>query len=247
MRDPAIRIGLSGWSYPEWRGGFYEGVPQRRWLAHCAAHFNAIEVNATFYRALKPEIYKRWYEETPADFAFAVKGHRMVTHVHRLAEPRDSIRRERDSLAPLGDKLAVVLWQLPPGLHRDDDRLAGFIGALRDWRGPRHAIEFRHDSWFCDPVAEALASAGIANCLSDSPRWPMWRATTTDLVYVRLHGNPRLYASKYEDKALRAFARSIRHWRRDGRAVHVYFDNDADGHAPCDALRLMEILDRRSA
>ena len=247
MRDPAIRIGLSGWSYPEWRRGFYKGVPQRRWLAHCAEHFNAVEVNATFYRALRPEIYRRWRDETPADFAFAVKGHRMVTHVLRLTEPRDSVLRERDSLAPLGDKLAVVLWQLPASLHRDDARLAGLIAALGEWTGPRHAIEFRHDAWFCPAVAEALAGAGVANCLSDSPRWKMWRETTTDLAYVRLHGNPRLYASKYEDDALRGWARLIRRWRREGRIVHVYFDNDADGHAPYDALRLKEMLRLRSA
>lgn len=245
MRDPAIRIGLSGWSYPKWRTRFYKGVPQRRWLAHCAERFNAVEVNATFYRALKPEIYRRWHEETPADFVFAVKGHRMVTHVLRLTRPRDSLRRERDSLAPLGDKLAAVVWQLPASLQRDDGRLAALIEAFADWPGPRHAIEFRHDSWFRKPVADALAAAGVANCLSDSPRWPMWRKATTDLVYVRLHGNPKLYTSRYEDDALRKWATRIRRWRRDGRGVHVYFDNDAHGHAPYDALRLTEMLKLR--
>jgi uncharacterized protein YecE (DUF72 family) len=242
-RDPAIRIGISGWSYPKWRAGFYKGVPQRRWLQYCAERFNAVEVNATFYRALKPEIYGRWHDETPADFAFAVKGHRMVTHVLRLTRPHESLQRQRDSLAPLGEKIAAVVWQLPASLQRDDDRLAGVINAFGDWPGPRHAIEFRHESWFCAAVADRLAEARAANCLSDSPRWPMWRKATTDLVYVRLHGNPQLYTSKYEDKALRGWARLIRRWRREGRAVHVYFDNDSQGHAPFDALRLTQMLD----
>ena len=95
MRDPAIRIGVSGWSYAKWRAGFYKGVPQRRWLAHCAQQFNAVEVNATFYRALKPEIYGRWHDETPADFAFPVKGHRMVTHVLRLTRPHRCVLAAR--------------------------------------------------------------------------------------------------------------------------------------------------------
>lgn len=237
-----LRIGLSGWSYPSWRSGFYRGVPQRRWLAHCAAHFNAVEVNASFYRTLRPELLARWREETPADFRFAVKGHRNLTHVRRLSDVVDAVGRQRDALAPLGEKLAAVLWQCPPGLHEDAGRLEAFADALAGWGETRHVVEFRHESWFTPGTARRLAAHGIANCLSDSPRWPMWQAVTAPLVYVRLHGHTRLYASRYAAAALRRWAGRIGGWLEDGRAVQVYFDNDAEGHAPYDALRLMAML-----
>lgn len=239
---PMIHIGLSGWSYPGWRNGFYKGVPQRRWLAHCAAHFDTIEANGTFYRLPKPGPLRRWRGETPDGFTFVAKGHRMVTHIKRLNDPADSIVRQRDALKALGDKLGAVLWQLPASLKRDDDRLAALIAALRRWRGPRHAIEFRDRSWFCRPVADALRDAGIANCVSDASRWPLWSEATADLVYIRLHGHSQVYASRYADASLRRWAARIRRWRTDGHAVHVYFDNDAKGHAPYDALRLKDIL-----
>jgi len=121
----------------------------------------------------------------------------------------------------------------------------GFIEALRRWPKMRHVVELRHRSWFADEVAERLEKARIANCLSDSPRWPMWEAVTARLVYVRLHGHSRLYQPRYAGPALEGWARRIRRWLADGRDVHVYFDNDAEGHAPYDALRLMGMLGAR--
>ena len=242
MHDPAIRIGLSGWNYPGWRARFYRDVPQRRWLAHVAAHFNTVEANGTFYKLSTPEVVRRWRAETPPDFLFVAKGHRWVTHLKRLGDAQESVPRQRDSLKALGGKLGIVLWQLPARLRRDDARLAGLIAALDRWPEPRHAIEFRHDSWFCAPVAEALRRARIANCLSDAAGWPMWDHVTTDLVYVRLHGHTRTYASRYSTASLRGWARRIRRWRAEGHAVHVYFDNDSEGHAPFDALRLKSLM-----
>ena len=237
-----LRIGLSGWSYPVWRQGFYKGVPQRRWLAHCAEHFDTVEVNATFYRAMKPEIFARWHDETPKDFAFAIKGHRFITHIRRLAGVTGAVARQRTQCAPLGAKLSAVLWQLPASLQADAARLVDFARILDDWPGVRHAIEFRHRSWFGDRTRDVLAAHGIANCLSDAPRWPMWDAVTADPVYVRLHGHSRIYASRYSDRLLRQWAARISGWQAEGRAVHVYFDNDADGHAPFDALRLKALV-----
>ncbi|MGB8276183.1 MAG: DUF72 domain-containing protein [Alphaproteobacteria bacterium] len=236
------RIGTSGWSYPSWRAGFYEGVPQRRWLAHCAAHFTAIEVNATFYREMKPALLERWRDETPDDFAFAIKGHRYITHVERLKAPSKPVRRQRDTVAPLGPKLAAVLWQLPKTLQKDMKRLNRFLDALEEWPGVRHALEFRHASWFDDEVADALSRRGCANCLSDAADWPLWDAVTTDLVYVRLHGHTRTYASSYGERALGAWAKRVTRWMGEGREVHVYFDNDAEGAAPYNALRLLELV-----
>ncbi len=242
LPPPRACIGTSGWNYPAWRESFYRGVPQIRWLAFCAERFTAIEVNATFYRLQRRETFARWRAETPQGFCFAIKGNRYLTHNRKLADPLPSVRLERDRAAGLGDRLAAVLWQLPANLHRDLDRLERFARALRCWRKARHVIEFRHQSWFDDEVAACLRSHNIAVCQSDAADWPLWNAVTTDLVYVRLHGHAKTYVSGYPLRTLKSWATRIRGWLGDGRNVHVYFDNDAIGRAPIDALQLMRLL-----
>lgn len=239
---PLIRIGTSGWTYPAWRHGFYAGVPQRLWLTHCAEHFTGVEVNATFYRQLKPDTVAGWREKTPPDFAFAVKGHRFITHVHRLADVDEPLTRAKAGLAPLGDKLAAVLWQLPPSLKKDAALLREFGERLRSWPETRHVMEFRHRSWFDDETRAVLADCGLATCISDAPRWPLWETVTSSLAYVRLHGHERLYASAYGQERLRPWAEKIRTWLAAGNDVHVYFDNDAEGAAPEDAVRLIAMV-----
>jgi uncharacterized protein YecE (DUF72 family) len=237
-----VYVGLSGWSYPEWRAGFYKGVPQRRWLAHCAEHFNAVEVNATFYRMMAETTYAKWLAETPEDFVFSIKGNRFVTHVDRLRAPEAPLARQRDNAAALGSRLRVVLWQMPPRFAKDLARLDRFIAALADWPEVRHALEFRDTSWFDDETAERFAAARLTVCISDAGDWPRWDRVTSDLVYVRLHGSPRTYYSRYDRRKLKRWAEPVRGWAAEGREVHVYFDNDAEGHAPYDALKLIEML-----
>lgn len=239
INAPRPRIGTSGWTYPAWSQGFYAGVPRRRWLAHCAEHFTGIEVNATFYRQLKPETLANWREQTPPDFAFAVKGHRFVTHVRRLKDVDEPLVRAKAGLAPLDGKLAAVLWQLPPSLKKDTVLLRNFGEQLESWQEPRHVIEFRHRSWFDDETLTVLAECGLATCISDAPRWPLWEAVASSLAYVRLHGHERLYASAYGKDGLRPWAEKVRTWLAAGNDVHVYFDNDAEGAAPEDAKRLI--------
>lgn len=235
-------VGTSGWSYASWRKRFYRTRPARDWLAFCAQRFSGLEINATHYRLQRRETLRRWRAATPPGFRFALKAHRYLTHFRRLREPLGAIRRERERAAALGGRLAVVLWQLPGRFACDLERLEAFARALRHWRRVRHAIEFRHPSWFRPEVAACLARHRIAVCQSDAGDWPRWDAVTTDLVYLRLHGRPRTYASAYGERALRAWARRIRRWLREHRAVHVYFDNDARGAAPHDALRLLALL-----
>jgi uncharacterized protein YecE (DUF72 family) len=237
-RTAPVYIGTSGWSYDEWKDGFYRGVPRARWLEHYASRFDAVEVNATFYHTLRPRTLERWRERTPPGFRFSLKASRFVTHVERLEATAESLARLRAQAEALGEKLAVVLWQLPQGLERDLGRLERFARALEEWPGPRHAIEFRHASWFDEEVAGRLAARRIAIVQSHSADWPMWDAVSTDLVYVRLHGGARTYVSRYTRATLERWCRSIRAWRGQGRAVHVYFDNTARGHAVRDALAL---------
>lgn len=235
-------IGTSGWNYRTWRDDFYGDTPQKQWLAFCAERFTAIEVNGTFYRLQPKSTYKKWRDETPDEFPFAIKGHRYVTHNKKLLDSEEPVIRCRDSASPLGERVTAVVWQLPAFLKKDIERLEKFVRALCHWETTRHAVEFRHKSWFDGEVAECLSDHAVAVCMSDAPDWPMWEKVTTDFVYIRLHGHTRKYASSYTKPALRKWATRIRRWRKENRDVHVYFDNDAEGAAPLNALTLLDML-----
>src|SRR5437773_7638012 len=235
-------IGTSGWNYKSWRHSFYGDTPQKKWLQFYAKRFTAIEVNGTFYRLQEKSTFKKWRDETPTGFPFAIKGHRYVTHNKKLLDVQESVIRCRESALPLGERLAAVVLQLRAFLKKDMQRLEKFVKTLRYWKSTRHAIEFRHKSWFDNEVAECLERHAVAVCVSDAPDWPMWKQVTTDLVYIRLHGHTRKYASSYSEAALEKWATRARRWLEEHRAVHIYFDNDAEGAAPRNALTLLEML-----
>src|ERR1043166_4600414 len=237
-------IGTSGWNYKSWRDGFYGETPQKQLLRFCAERFTGIEVNGTFYRLQEKSTFEKWRGQTPEAFSFAIKGHRYVTHNKKLLDVEESVIRCRESASPLGERLTAVVWQLPAFLKKDSHRLEKFLDTLRHWKSTRHAIEFRHKSWFDEEVAERLRRRAVAVCMSDAPDWPMWKEVTTDLVYIRLHGHIWKYASSYNKSALKNWATRIRRWLKENRAVHVYFDNDAEGAAPQNALTLLEMLRR---
>jgi uncharacterized protein YecE (DUF72 family) len=238
----SVHIGTSGWMYDGWRDILYRGLSRPKWLSHASRTFTGLEVNATFYRQQSEDTFRRWAADSPRGFRFAIKGHRFITHYRRLREVGESIQRLRRPALGLGRKLDAVVWQLPADFRCDMERLASFVAELENWPEARHALELRHRSWFTPAVAELLATARVAVCLSDAPDFPMWRAITTDLVYIRLHGHVRKYASRYHGLHLRRWAADIRRWRDEGRTVHCYFDNDAEGAAPRDALRLIELV-----
>jgi uncharacterized protein YecE (DUF72 family) len=235
-------IGTSGWNYKSWRKDFYGDTPQKQWLPFCAQHFTGIEVNGTFYRLQEKSTYKKWRNQTPEGFSFAIKGHRYVTHNKKLLDVEESVIRCREAASPLGDRLAAVVWQLPSSLRKDMTRLRRFVKDLRCWKSTRHTIEFRHPSWFDNDVAKCLSDHRVAVCMSDAPDWPMWEEVTTDLVYIRLHGHTRKYASNYSRSTLRKSATRVRRWLDENRVVHVYFDNDAEGAAPQNARTLLQML-----
>jgi uncharacterized protein YecE (DUF72 family) len=236
-----LYIGTSGWCYPHWQHCFYTGIARKDWLKFYATRFSALEINSTFYRLQNPGTFRRWYEETPATFRFALKAHRYLTHNKKLLDPDASVRIEKNHALVLQEKLAAVLWQLPATLPKNSPRLTAFLKALRQWPEVRHIVEFRHCSWFDDETAACLAAAGAANCLSDANDWPLWERVCTDLVYIRLHGHTRTYASAYHATDLAQWAERIDHWLKQGKQVHVYFDNDAEGAAPLNALELKSL------
>jgi uncharacterized protein YecE (DUF72 family) len=236
-------IGTSGWVYKGWREHLYADAPLRRWLEIASRTFRALEINGSFYTQIKRETYERWHAETPPEFRFAVKGHRFVTHYKRLRDCRDSVERLRDQASGLGDKLAAVVWQLPSNFARNDERLDDFLRALSAWPEVGHSLELRHRSWFVDDVAARMRDANVSVCLSDAPDFPLWREVTSNLVYVRLHGHTRKYASSYSAASLRKWRDDIATWIAQGRDVHVYFDNDAEGAAVHNAQTLIAMVD----
>ena len=235
-----VVVGTSGWMYKSWRAHLYADAPVKRWLAIASRTFDALEINGSFYTQIQRATYARWRDETPPGFAFALKGHRFVTHYKRLRDCDASIALLRDQARGLGDKLAAVVWQLPQSFAIDVPRLAAFARALRAWPDVRHAFELRHRSWFVPDVAEVLRAANLAVCMGDAPDFPMWRQVTADFVYVRLHGHTRKYASSYSGASLRRWAADLATWKREGRDVYVYFDNDAEGHAVDNARSFAE-------
>jgi uncharacterized protein YecE (DUF72 family) len=235
-------IGTSGWNYPHWKSRFYHDTPKSQWLAYYASLFNAIEINSTFYRLQSDKTFQRWYQQTPDNFRFVIKANHYLTHTKRLNRPHDSIKLEQQRAQALKEKLAAVLWQLPGNFMVNINRLSLFIDSLANWDSVRHTIEFRHGSWFEPEVADMLRQANIAVCQSDAGDWPLWREVTADFVYLRLHGKPHTYVSNYSIGKLSALASEVKTWLNQKRDVHVYFDNDAEGRAPSNALSLQRLL-----
>lgn len=198
--------GTSGFSYPEWRGKFYEaGLPEAKMLAAYATKLPTVEINNTFYRMPKPSLFEGWAKSTPASFAFAVKAPRSITHIARLKGVEPSVATLFAAASKLGDKLGPVLFQLPPFLKKDVELLRAFAPCLP--KGARVALEFRHASWFDDDVYEALADFDIALVGSEVEEGEGTSAPfvrTADFTYVRL----RLEA--YTEEGLGAAYEKIR-------------------------------------
>jgi uncharacterized protein YecE (DUF72 family) len=239
-----VRIGCSGWNYRDWRGRLYPvGVPARRWLECYAGRFDTVEVNATFYRLATRAAVEHWVQQTPPGFCFAVKASRYLTHVRRLVDVREGIRRFYEPLAPLRDagRLGVTLWQLPETFHRDERTLARLLAQLPDGR---HALELRHPSWFAPDVLALLREHDVALVLGDHPQRPFQtEETTAGWRYVRFHYGRRGRRGNYSERELEQWAQRIHRWRST-HELFVYFNNDWEGFAPSNAVRLQGLLDR---
>ena len=237
-----IRIGCSGWNYRSWREDFYpKGLPASRWLEHYATVFDTVEVNTTFYRLARREAVERWVRQTPADFCFAIKASRYLTHMKRLTDLDRGVDRLYEPLEPLAQagRFGPMLWQLPPNFQRDDKRLARALDALRPGR---HAFEFRHPSWFCDEVYELLSWHGVALAIGDR-RGLDFQAheLTADFTLVRFHYGSRGRRGNYSDSELRDWARRIAGWA-ESVDVYAYFNNDWEVFAPRNARALRRMI-----
>ena len=244
--DESAHIGTSGYNYPHWWNGvFYPSdLPPRKWLEFYARHLHTVELNVSFYRLPKREVFEGWHKRTPKAFCFAVKGSRFITHIRRLKECREPLALLVDHAAPLKEKLGVVLWQLPPRFKFQKERLEEFcvlLSTLPRCKTLRHAFEFRDESWLCHESLCILEEFNFAYCIAHGSGLPFLEAVTADFIYLRLHGGEKLYGSNYSEKELKSWAEKIRSWEEKGRTVFVYFNNDAYGFSVKNAIVLSRL------
>ena len=229
-----VRTGTSGFSYPAWKGHFYPpGTKRPDMLSFYAGKLGAVEINNTFYRMPKADLLERWRDSVPESFRFALKASRRITHHQRLKDAGDSVEYLFDTAKVLGEQLGPFLFQLPPYLRRDDDRLAAFLECLP--AGLRAAFEFRHASWFDDAVFALLEEAGAALCVADAGGdhdAPL--EATTDFGYLRLR------REDYDEAALRSWADRIR--PQPWRETYVFFKHEDEGAGPRMAARFETLL-----
>jgi uncharacterized protein YecE (DUF72 family) len=236
-----IHVGTSGWHYKHWLGNFYPpDLEPSKMLPHYLRSFRTVEINNSFYRLPPRETFEQWRRSTPADFNFAVKASRYLTHMKKLKDPEEPIARFFDSVAGLGRKLSVVLFQLPPAWKLNLERFEHFLNALP--KGYRYTVEFREKSWLTGPVYSLLEQHNIAFCIYELEYFMSPVITTADFVYVRLHGPGLKYQGSYSDDVLRSWAKHAKKWNAEGKDVYVYFDNDQAGYAAYNAITLQRML-----
>ncbi len=236
-----LRVGTSGWSYPNWKSRFYPpGLPQSGWFAYYAGRFDVVEINNSFYQFPKPETVAAWREAAPLGFVYAVKANRYITHMKKLKAPEDACLRFLAIVKELRETLGPVLFQLPPRWRYDGERLAGFLRALPS--GFRYAFEFRDPSWVNDHCLGLLADKGAALCSTHLDGARVTGRAGADFAYFRLHGPEGPYQGRYGREGLAPWAEAIRKEREAGRAVYCFFDNDQEAFAAEDAAELAAML-----
>jgi len=238
-----IFIGTSGWSYDHWTNVLYpEGLPPRDRLARYAERFATVELNASFYRWPRASSFASWRRRLPDGFRMSVKAPRGLTHAKKLYAPEVWVQRIIECWHELGDKRAVLIVQLPPGMERDDARLGYFLKLLPDW--VTVAVEFRHPSWHVEAVFRLLEEHGAAYCVMSGAGLPCILRATARTVYLRMHGPDQhnLYGGSYSAEDLAWWADRIREWESAGHDTFVYFNNDGGGNAVRDAAELRRLL-----
>jgi uncharacterized protein YecE (DUF72 family) len=241
----ALLVGTSGWQYADWKNVLYQGVPQRGWLERYAEYFGTVESNAAFYRLPTASTIERWRDLTPPTFVMAVKASRYLTHVRRLKEPEEPVKRMLEVIRELGPKLGPILLQLPPTLTADPTLLTQCLSFFPS--DVRIAVEPRHDSWWTESIREILAEHSAALCWADRagrPVTPLWQ--TTNWTYLRCHEGTAQPWPNYSDGELRSWADRVSQVRADGGDSYVYFNNDPGGAAIRNAIRFAALCGGQS-
>jgi uncharacterized protein YecE (DUF72 family) len=234
MKKENLIIGCSSYNTASWKGIFYpEDIPKSRWFQYYCGHFNTYELNSTFYKFPTVRILQNWYNKTPEGFLFSAKAYKGITHFKRFndceQEIADFYAACREGLA---DKLACVLFQLPPSFSYSEERLALITGSLD--HSFKNVVEFRNESWWRQEVYDALAEKGITFCSPNYPTLPTDVIATTPTGYIRMHGNPKLFYSEYSEEELDDLYNEI--VSKDLGEAFIYFNNTASEAAIRNAL-----------
>jgi uncharacterized protein YecE (DUF72 family) len=243
MGNATYYIGTSGWNYDHWYGIFYPSdQPKTRKFEYYATQFNTVEVNATFYRTFKESTFKKWYNNAPEGFKYVLKVPRFISHRKNLNDvDQESIDRFVDSARILKEKLGVLLLQLRPGAEYDPDGLKNLLSKFGS--KVRVAVEFRDDKWFTDDVEDLLNESNAVFCDADSPKTSTIGWITSDAAYIRLHGRDEWYDYNYSEKELNEIAELSKNAvSKRAKEVYIFFNNDSQGFAPKNALRLKDLL-----
>lgn len=237
-----VYIGTSGWVYKEWQKHFYpEDLPAKKQFPFYATQFPTVEINATFYRLPTLKMVKGWRDKAPPGFIFAVKGSRFITHILQIKGASQGLKKYFSRLKPLAERTGPVLWQLPPFMKKDVQRLEKFLKIL-----PKHychALEFRHPSWYEDnEVFDLLRQYNAAHVNLSSLRMPENFTVTADFIYIRFHGLKDGAHHDYTRAELEPWAKFIRQQSRAGKNAYAYFNNDLNVRAPDNAKALMKMV-----
>ena len=235
-----VYIGTSGYPYKSWDKSFYGETPRKRHLEYYATQFPTVEINATFYKLPTEGMVLGWRDRVSEEFVYVVKGSRFITHMKKLANLDGALDKYFDRIEPLKNRIGCVLWQLPGMLKTDPGRLDNFLRQVP--KNYRHAVEFRHPSWYVEEVFAILKKHGAAHVALSSLGMPMNLSVTTDFVYVRFHGLAGGAAHDYTRRELKPWAEFIEREASRGRNIYVYFNNDVNVRAPDNAKMLMKMI-----
>ena len=232
-----IHVGCSGWVYRHWKGDFYPAdLPQKRWFERYAEAFDTVEINASFYRLPLATTFNGWREKAPPGFRYAVKVNRFITHMKKLIDCEHHMDEFIVLARKLGPTLGPLLYQLPPSLKRNEERLDRFLARLP--KDLEHVVEFRSRDWYEEGVLAVLDGRGVGFVAHDlvgleSPRWASGRT-----AYVRFHGTAGKYRGRYSDAQMRDWAQWLHQQTMLGRSAWAFFNNDIGGDAIEDARAL---------
>ena len=237
-----VRIGTSGYHYKHWRGPFYpKKISSNEMLAFYSQNFDTVELNNTFYRLPTESAFDDWRQSTAANFVFAVKASRFLTHQKKLKEPESALQNFLPRASRLSTKLGPILFQLPPKWQVNPGRLEGLLEVLP--RNLRYVFEFRDVSWIRAEIDGLLARHHAAFCIYELAGYHSPLTVTADFAYVRLHGpGEEKYQGSYNTDRLRRWSKQIQDWSKQLAAIYIYFDNDQAGYAARNALSLKRML-----
>lgn len=241
QKEKSVYIGTSGWSYRSWSGKFYpQNLKPKDYLAYYSKYFDTVEINSSFYHALKDVTVQNWEKSVPDGFLFAVKADRYITHMKKLENPSETVPEFIKTLKSFKRKSGPILFQLPPSFAINPERLEAFLKILPS--GYPYVFEFRNKSWFVQEIYNILKKFNAGLCIYNLAGFQSPKVITSDFVYIRLHGTNGLGSGKYSDEELLEISNDIKNYKSQGKDVYCYFNNDGGGFAVENAFTLKKDL-----